>query len=147
MKARYWLAALTLSALTACATTPANTFRAALSGANERPNQVTTNATGTATLTLNETAKTFTLDGSYTGVTATAAHIHAAAGKEATAGVLCHLSFDNNKLTGAGTTGTACNSLTLTDQQITDLKGGLWYVNVHSAANPGGEIRGQLEKP
>ena len=38
------------------------------------------------------------------------------------------------------TTGTA----TLTDAQIKDLEAGQWYANVHTAANKGGEIRGQV---
>jgi hypothetical protein len=33
---------------------------------------------------------------------------------------------------------------TLTDQQIADLTAGKWYFNIHTAAHPGGEIRGQL---
>jgi hypothetical protein len=33
---------------------------------------------------------------------------------------------------------------TLTAAQVADLKAGKWYVNVHTAANPGGEIRGQV---
>jgi hypothetical protein len=32
----------------------------------------------------------------------------------------------------------------LTDAQIADLKAGKWYFNVHTAAHPGGEIRGQV---
>jgi hypothetical protein len=35
-------------------------------------------------------------------------------------------------------------SATLTDQQVTDLMGGQWYFNVHTAENPSGEIRGQV---
>ena len=35
---------------------------------------------------------------------------------------------------------------TLTDAQAADLLAGKWYVNVHTEANPGGEIRGQLTK-
>ena len=35
---------------------------------------------------------------------------------------------------------------TLTDAQIADLNAGKWYFNVHTAANPGGEIRGTMEK-
>ena len=32
----------------------------------------------------------------------------------------------------------------LTDAQITELESGLWYVNVTSAANPAGQLRGQI---
>jgi len=35
---------------------------------------------------------------------------------------------------------------TLTDAQIADLNAGKWYFNVHTAANPGGEIRGTVMK-
>jgi hypothetical protein len=37
-------------------------------------------------------------------------------------------------------------SADLTDQQISDLNAGKWYFNVHTKANPGGEIRGTLTK-
>ena len=37
-------------------------------------------------------------------------------------------------------------SATLTDAQAADLLAGRWYVNVHTDANKGGELRGQLEK-
>ena len=35
---------------------------------------------------------------------------------------------------------------TLTAEQAKDLEDGKWYFNIHTAANPGGEIRGQVEK-
>ncbi len=35
-------------------------------------------------------------------------------------------------------------SATLTEQQVTDLMSGQWYFNIHTAQNPGGEIRGQV---
>jgi hypothetical protein len=35
-------------------------------------------------------------------------------------------------------------SATMTDAQLADLQAGKCYVNVHTAANKGGEIRGQL---
>ena len=33
---------------------------------------------------------------------------------------------------------------TLTEAQMADLVAGRWYANLHTAANPGGEIRGQV---
>ena len=35
-------------------------------------------------------------------------------------------------------------SAVLTADQAADLLAGKWYVNVHTAANPGGEVRGQV---
>ncbi len=35
---------------------------------------------------------------------------------------------------------------TLTDAQAADLLAGRWYINLHTAANPGGEIRGQVTR-
>jgi len=43
-------------------------------------------------------------------------------------------------------TSPAEGSATLTDPQAADLMAGRYYVNVHTAANPGGEIRGQVTK-
>ncbi len=35
---------------------------------------------------------------------------------------------------------------TLTDAHAADLLAGRWYINLHTAANPGGEIRGQVTR-
>jgi hypothetical protein len=37
-------------------------------------------------------------------------------------------------------------SATLTDAQAVDLLAGRYYINIHTAANPPGEIRGQVTK-
>ncbi len=37
-------------------------------------------------------------------------------------------------------------SATLTDSQATDLLAGKYYINIHTPAHKGGEIRGQVEK-
>jgi hypothetical protein len=36
-------------------------------------------------------------------------------------------------------------SATLTPTQVDQVKQGLWYVNLHTAAHPGGELRGQVK--
>lgn len=109
-------------------------YMATLSGASENPANAST-ATGSVMLMLDESTKKATITGSFSGVTATASHIHGPATKTANAGVVIPLTISGNNLSA---------SVTLSDAQIADLKAGLWYANVHSAAFPAGEIRGQL---
>jgi CHRD domain len=106
-----------------------------LSGANEVP-PVTTAATGTGTITIGmDTAVSGTI--MTTGVAGTAAHIHEApAGKNGPVIVPMTKSGDNSWTFAPGAK--------LTDAQMASFKAGNLYINVHSAANPGGEIRGQL---
>jgi hypothetical protein len=114
-------------------------FTAPLSGAAERPNPINTTGTGVASLTL--TGNTLTYQVSYEGLsgTATAAHIHGPAGPEVAAGVLVPLT----PVGAFGSSGTLAGSATLTAEQKAALLGGQTYVNIHTAANGGGEIRGQ----
>jgi hypothetical protein len=113
-------------------------FATALKGADEVPPN-TTAGTGKVTATLNTGSKTFSYKVTYSGLTgpATMAHFHgpAAPGANAPPVVPVPTSALANPMKG---------SATLTDAQIADLEGGKWYFNVHTAANPGGEIRGQL---
>jgi hypothetical protein len=113
-----------------------------LSGGAERPTPVNTTATGSGKMTL--VGNRLTFDVSYSGLsgTATAAHIHGAATAEQAAGVLIDLAPFNGGAFGAS--GRLAGSVTLTDQQASLVRDGLTYVNVHTAANPGGEIRGQI---
>ncbi len=107
-----------------------------LSGDQEVP-AVKTAATGSGTITIGDD---MSVKGSVTtsGVAGTAAHIHmAAAGKNGPVIVPMAKSGDNGWAIGAGAK--------LTDDQMKAFKAGELYVNVHSAANPGGEIRGQLK--
>lgn len=72
----------------------------------------------------------------YSGLTGatTAAHFHGNAGPGANAGVQINI----------GTANPNIGSAVLTAAQAAAVQGGLWYVNIHTAANPGGEIRGQV---
>lgn len=121
------------------------TFTATLTGANEVPPR-NTNAAGTATLILDTATGKAVLSVSFSGLTSglTGAHIHCCAGPTANAGVL--QGFDS-QLTPGATSGSLTNwalPITLTAQQMADLRNGLMYVNIHSTTYPGGEIRGQL---
>jgi len=105
-----------------------------LSGSNEVP-PVTTSATGTATVTIKPDHSVVVKE-TVTGMTATASHIHeAAAGTNGPVIVPFTKTGDN--------TFAAADTAKLTDSQYESFKAGKLYVNVHSAANPGGEIRAQ----
>lgn len=139
--ARILITLIAASMLAACAPMNSGTsFGATLSGANERPTPVQTAAVGAVTATLD--GMTLNLSVSFSGLSGNAAagHIHGPADKDASAGVL----FPFKKVPAAPD-GTFTESVTLTDAQVQELRAGKYYVNIHTAANPGGEIRGQLE--
>lgn len=106
-----------------------------LTGANEVP-PVMTSASGEGTITI---ADDGAVSGSVTtkGIQSTAAHIHLAA-----AGVNGPVIVP---LTKDGDTYKAPAGAKLNADQMMAFKAGQLYVNVHSAAHPGGEIRGQLK--
>jgi hypothetical protein len=93
---------------------------------------------GTAELTYDTTSKELTWTITFDGLTgpAIAAHFHGPAEPGKNAGVAL--------LIGQNLTGPAQGKATLTDAQAADLTAGRWYVNIHTAANKGGEIRGHV---
>jgi hypothetical protein len=113
-------------------------FHATMNGASEVPPKQTA-GTGDAQATLDTTSKVLTYTVTFDGLSgpATAAHFHGPAAPGKNAGVAVPIG-------GKSPTSPAHGTATLTDAQIKDLEGGMWYVNVHTAANPGGEIRGQV---
>ena len=116
---------------------PNVTFKAtAISGANESTPNASA-ATGTATLIFNTTTKIFTVSVTYSGVTATNGHIHKGA-VGVSGGVIFGFSPFASPI--------SFTSAALDATQEADLNANLYYVNIHSAAFPGGEIRGQLIK-
>ena len=112
-------------------------FKATLDGAQEAPNPVTTTASGNATLTFNTITKVFTLNVTHTIASPTNGHIHKAA-----AGIGGPVVFPFATFTSP----INYTSVALDAGQEADLMANLYYVNIHTAAHPGGEIRGQLIK-
>jgi hypothetical protein len=108
-----------------------------LNGANEAPANTST-ASGTANGTYNKTTKALDLTITYKDLTPTNWHIHKAA-VGVSGGVVFGIPTAEFKSPFVYKTPAA-----LTDAQETDLLAGLYYVNIHSAKNPGGEIRGQI---
>jgi hypothetical protein len=117
-----------------------------LSGAAEKPTAVQTSGTGTASVSVE--GMKLTVQGFFSGLlaNASAAHIHGPADENSTGPVLCTLQVPtaaSGAITGGAATG-SCGSGDLTAQDVTNLQSGLTYVNIHTSANPAGEIRGQL---
>jgi hypothetical protein len=117
----------------------AEKMKATLDAKSESPPNAST-ATGMADIDYDAASKKLTWKLTYSGLTgpATAAHFHGPAEPGKNAGVA--VAIPN------ATTSPNEGSATLTDAQAADLLAGKYYVNVHTAANPGGEIRGQVTK-
>ena len=133
------VAAIVVTAAGLVAVTPTVSWsqevKVTLSGSQEVP-PVTTTATGSGTITVADKAVSGSV--TTTGVTGVAAHIHqGAAGQNGPVIIPLTKSGDNVWSVPAGAK--------LTDEQEKAFKAGNLYVNVHSAANKGGEIRGQLK--
>ena len=108
-------------------------YQATLNGANELPTPITTTAIATASLVLNSLTNelTYKVITSTFSITPTAMHIHTGTITETG-----NIAFGLN-LSGTGV-------VTLTNEQAYRLTTGGYYINIHTSANPGGEIRGQL---
>jgi len=142
-------------AVLACSSDPtapqSTMFVARMSGANEIP-AIAIGASGTATFTL--TGKTLTYVVNVNGLSgnAAASHIHVgSAGSNGgivvpfsaaavQSGQVASGTVDLTQPVSNGTTSISGDSL------VTLLNAGLLYTNVHTAAHPGGEIRGQITR-
>ncbi len=117
----------------------ADKMKATLDGKSEVPAN-TSAATGSADIDYDAASKKLSWKLTYSGLSGptTAAHFHGPAEPGKNAGVMI-------PITNA-TSSPADGSATLTEAQATELMAGKMYINVHTAANPGGEIRGQVMK-
>lgn len=110
-------------------------FEAVINSAQEVPPNASP-ATGTGTFTLNDAETQLSINIVFSGLVApqTGAHIHGAAPPGTNAGVRFPL-----------TLGSPVNMVwNIPAGDVVSLKNGLLYVNIHSQAFPGGEIRGQI---
>src|SRR5262245_8718269 len=98
---------------------------------------ITSSGKGSGTFTYDPATHQLTYSVTYEGLTgpAAAAHIHGPADPGANAPPVVPFANAASPITGTAT---------LTDAQAADLAAGKYYVNVHTAANRGGEIRGQI---
>src|SRR5215470_12598219 len=115
----------------------ADKYKAALDAKSEVPPNAST-ATGSADIDYDAATKKLSWKVTYSGLSgpATAAHFHGPAEAGKNAGVAI-------AIPNAGSSPVE-GSATLTEAQAADLESGKYYVNIHTAANPGGEIRGQV---
>ena len=137
---RTMLATLALGATVAFAGPAfADKMKVTLDGKSQVPPN-TSAGTGTADLDYDAPSKKLSWKITYSGLSgpATAAHFHGPAAAGANAGVKVPIAN--------ATTSPVEGSATLTDEQAADLMAGKYYINIHTAANPGGEIRGQVTK-
>jgi hypothetical protein len=136
--------ALALAAFTAAPSAEAKTttYRVVLNGKSETPPN-TTKGTGSGTVTYDDETKALSWNIKYSGLTgdATAAHFHGPAKPGVAAGVMVPAAPKGGALLSP-----IVGSATLTDDQAKALTDGQMYFNVHTQANPAGEIRGQVVK-
>jgi CHRD domain len=114
------------------------TLKGELKGTNEVPPN-NSPASGQATATLDTGTKTLTWSITFKDLTgpAVAAHFHGPSEPGKNAGIVLPFKSAQSPIEGTAV---------LTDAQVTDLVAGKWYANIHTAAHPGGELRGQMVK-
>ena len=115
---------------------PANAFTATLTGAQQTPPTLST-ATASGVVLVDPTTRVMKATLVAAGIAGTAAHIHE--GAPGVAGPIIFPMAESPAGSGIWTT-----QATLTEAQFNVFKAGNYFFNVHSAAFPEGEIRGQI---
>jgi hypothetical protein len=128
------LAGLSALAVSACA--GPQYFQGPVAGVYEVP-ATASRGVGTVVAVVYPSTRAMTYTVEYKDLTgpAAAAHFHGPAAPGANAGVMIPVAVTPSPIKGGAT---------LTDEQFAALQAGTIYFNMHTAANPGGEVRGQL---
>jgi hypothetical protein len=134
------IAGLASLAVTGMAAAKSKSVTIPLTGAEEVP-PVQTSGSGRADLTYDPDTRVITWTVMFSGLSgpATASHFHGPAEAGKNAQVLVWISEK-----GKPATSPLKGQATLTPAQAQQFTAGLWYINVHTPAHPGGEIRGQV---
>jgi hypothetical protein len=113
-------------------------LHAELKGSNEVPPN-TSSGSGNAEATFDTETRVLTYTITFAGLTgpATAAHFHGPSEPGKNAGLALPFKASQSPIQGTAI---------LNDAQSADLLAGKWYANIHTAANPGGELRGQMAR-
>ncbi|MGJ5178109.1 CHRD domain-containing protein [Bradyrhizobium oligotrophicum] len=113
-------------------------LKSELKAANEVPPNASA-AAGAAEASLDTATRTLTWKITFSGLSGPpiGAHFHGPSEPGKNAGIVLPFKSPEPPITG---------SSVLTDAQAADLLAGKWYANIHTQANPGGEIRGQMTK-
>jgi CHRD domain len=116
-------------------------FTANLSGAEEVPANASS-ATGFGRITLNDSETQITVSVYYQGLGSNVimGHVHGSAAPGGNAPIM----FDLAPTTGVTSGSVVGRTFSVTPSQVTDLKAGLLYFNIHTVNFSNGEIRGQL---
>jgi hypothetical protein len=127
-----------LIATTAAASAEVVKLQADLKGSNEVPPN-TSSGSGKAEATYDTDTKALTYTITYAGLSGPAmgAHFHGPSEAGKNAGIALPFKTVQSPIQGTAT---------LTEAQAADLLAGKWYANIHTAQNPGGELRGQMVK-
>jgi hypothetical protein len=132
---------LGLAATAGTAGAEVHLFEAIIDGSQEVPPSGST-ATGFASLTYDDITGELSWEIQWSGLSGppTGMHFHG----PAPAGVNAGIQIDVGIISGL--TSPSIGSTAITAAQGDDLLSNLWYVNIHAAQFPAGEIRGQIER-
>lgn len=142
-RAFMFLACLTGIAWAGLAQAAPVTFKVQLTGAQVVP-PVQTSGTATADLTYEPSTRVLSWTITYSGLSgpATMSHFHGPAAEGKNGPVVIWVSKQ-----GSPVESPIKGEATLTPEQAQQFAAGEWYMNVHTQAHPGGEIRGQVMPP
>lgn len=123
---------------TGVASTAQTAYHARLSHMPRTPQTVDT-ITGMGQVTLSLSGNLLTVSGSFSGMSSAATMVHIHNGPPAQPGPVVH-----SLEISLSTSGEISGTVELSDAQVEELKKNSLYIQVHSAGNPAGEIRGWI---